>query len=195
MKKQLMIIFAVLLLCAVGRTVKAEEMLGSISVEMTFEGNVVSGGSLTILNTNKINTDSLEIEKLLSAAKEQGIEGQTQTVAADGMVIFDNLPEGTYLIYQRTSASGYSKIAPFLITLPAKIGNEIYYHVDASPKVELDKLPQPDSPEKPSVPKGDKLPQTGQLNWPIPVLSVTGLLLFAIGWYLCFIEKGEYHER
>lgn len=29
-----------------------------------------------------------------------------------------------------------------------------------------------------------KLPQTGSLNWPIPVLTILGLLLLAAGWYL-----------
>lgn len=28
------------------------------------------------------------------------------------------------------------------------------------------------------------LPQTGQLNWPVPVLTVAGLLLILVGWYL-----------
>ena len=28
------------------------------------------------------------------------------------------------------------------------------------------------------------LPQTGQLNWPVPVLAVSGVLLFAAGWVL-----------
>ena len=35
----------------------------------------------------------------------------------------------------------------------------------------------------------NELPQTGQLNWPIPVLSLTGLLLFSIGWILKKEEK------
>lgn len=30
---------------------------------------------------------------------------------------------------------------------------------------------------------GGKLPNTGQLNWPIPVLAVLGMLLFGFGWY------------
>ncbi|MCD7821787.1 MAG: hypothetical protein LUG64_06230, partial [Clostridiales bacterium] len=29
-----------------------------------------------------------------------------------------------------------------------------------------------------------KLPQTGQLNWPVPVLAVSGVVLFALGWGL-----------
>lgn len=40
-----------------------------------------------------------------------------------------------------------------------------------------------------------KLPQTGQLNWPVPVMIVTGLTLFAIGWMLCFGRKKENYEK
>jgi len=34
-----------------------------------------------------------------------------------------------------------------------------------------------------------KLPQTGQLTWPIPVLTVAGMVLFALGWWLCFDNR------
>lgn len=34
------------------------------------------------------------------------------------------------------------------------------------------------------APKDPTLPQTGTLNWPIPVLTVLGLLLVCLGWYL-----------
>lgn len=34
-----------------------------------------------------------------------------------------------------------------------------------------------------------KLVQTGQLNWPIPVLAVCGLALFATGWGLVFLKR------
>ena len=36
-----------------------------------------------------------------------------------------------------------------------------------------------------------KLVQTGQLNWPIPVLAVCGLALFAIGWALVFTKRNR----
>ena len=32
--------------------------------------------------------------------------------------------------------------------------------------------------------EGPKLIQTGQLNWPVPVLACSGVLLFAAGWVL-----------
>lgn len=35
----------------------------------------------------------------------------------------------------------------------------------------------------------DTLPQTGTLNWPIPVLAVSGLLLAGLGWYLLNRKK------
>lgn len=45
----------------------------------------------------------------------------------------------------------------------------------------------PDSPVLPGHPDNPAmsgLPQTGQLNWPVPVLAVSGVVLFAFGWAL-----------
>lgn len=45
----------------------------------------------------------------------------------------------------------------------------------------------PDNPALAGRPDGavmNGLPQTGQLNWPVPVLAVSGMLLFAAGWVL-----------
>lgn len=39
------------------------------------------------------------------------------------------------------------------------------------------------------------LPQTGQLNWPIPLLAVSGLTMFVIGWILRFGKKKEKDEN
>lgn len=43
----------------------------------------------------------------------------------------------------------------------------------------------PDNPVLPGHPNNpvmNGLPQTGQLNWPIPVMAISGMLLFAFGW-------------
>ena len=40
----------------------------------------------------------------------------------------------------------------------------------------------PDNPALPGHPDHPVLPQTGQLNWPIPVMAISGMLLFAFGW-------------
>ena len=39
----------------------------------------------------------------------------------------------------------------------------------------------------------DKLVQTGQLNWPVPVLACAGLALFVTGWFLVFSKKENDH--
>ena len=42
----------------------------------------------------------------------------------------------------------------------------------------------PGHPGHPDNPVMSSLPQTGQLNWPVPVLAVSGVVLFAFGWAL-----------
>jgi hypothetical protein len=42
--------------------------------------------------------------------------------------------------------------------------------------------PEPGTPPPDGGTTGPTLPQTGQLWWPVPVLSAAGLLLFGLGW-------------
>ena len=49
---------------------------------------------------------------------------------------------------------------------------------------EPDKPTQPGIPDEPGRPDGNALPQSGQLNWPIPFMACSGVLLFAVGWVL-----------
>jgi len=142
-------------------------------------------------------------EELAVYAKESEIEGST---------CFTGLEEGLYLIVQMEAVEGYQTMKPFLVTMPTVIDGECIYDIEASPKVEPGNPDGPGNPEGPGNPdepgnpdgpdssgdegdvsenKGDKLPQTGQLNWPIPVLVITGLLLFASGWYICFAKKDD----
>lgn len=43
---------------------------------------------------------------------------------------------------------------------------------------------RPDSPETPTTPDNPKLIQTGQLNWPVPILAGAGMVLVVLGWLL-----------
>lgn len=56
------------------------------------------------------------------------------------------------------------------------------------------KIPET-TPRVPEDKSDPPLIQTGQLNWPIPILAGAGIILFAFGWYLTFLRKGKDHEK
>ena len=117
-----------------------------------------------------------------------GIAGLTKEIGNNGEASFTNLELGLYLVVQNKAADGYSKADAFLVSIPMSENGTYIYTVDASPKVELEKAPVPTTPSKPSEPT---LPQTGQLNWPIPILVILGLCLFTVGWMLRFGKKRD----
>ena len=122
---------------------------------------------------------ALPAEDLAKWAREHSAEGKTVSIDAQGSAVFSELKLGLYLIVQTTPASGRAVVKPFLVSVPARDGDRILYDVDASPKVSAPGAPTVTPTPAPS---GEKLPQTGQLWWPVPVLAVLGLLCIAVGW-------------
>ncbi len=128
-----------------------------------------------------------QLAKYLPAAPAVAAQ---QNVTEEGYADFTKLPQGLYLVVQTQASHGYEAIKPFLVSIPLPDGDSWIYDVDATPKVGAtipDTPDTPDTPDKPDVPDTpDKpvLPQTGQLNWPVPVLACCGVLLFAVGWVL-----------
>jgi hypothetical protein len=79
---------------------------------------------------------------------------------------------------------------PFLVTLPYNNNGEYLYHVTADAKTQLlDSSSVSDGQSSP--PTGDKLPQTGQLYWPIPLLVAAGLAFIVLGWVLGQTDKAS----
>lgn len=131
-------------------------------------------------------------------AAENKISGEVKAADSNGNTVFSNLPLGLYLVMQDEPADGYESIRPFLISVPMKDGDSLIYDVDASPKgVTADKKtetpggntpgnePGGNTPGKRPGGKtvtGSKLPQTGQLWWPVLILAVFGVTFFRIGW-------------
>ena len=137
-------------------------------------------------------------EVLAERVAEQKVNGVTVNVQADGTVLLENLEFGLYLVMQGRTAAGYEAINPFLIGVPNLEEGVYTYQVDASPKVSPEPLPtEPPAPTEPppTRPTEPNLPQTGQNNWPIPVMAAASLLLFAMGWSLCFRDRKERHEN
>ncbi len=203
----LAVLFLWLAVCpAAAQDVSQPDIPGSIQMTVRYDGKAVSGGSMTCIKVGEIyesdgdyafrrvldgkeltDIQSAECAKDLAAfAKDNSLSGLTLTIGTDGKVTFENLKSGLYLLVQDTPAAGYSKLQPFLVSIPYRDNGTYVYEVDAQVKGELERIPQTQPPTAPTTPTGPQLPQTGQLNWPIPVLVVLGLGLFAAGWAMRF---------
>ena len=99
-----------------------------------------------------------------------------------GTVKFTNLEVGLYLVMQakRGTDDNQYVIAPFLISIPNKNPDGTWlYDVNAQSKpIGIAWIP-PESPDEPSKPK--KLPQTGQLWWPVMALGAAGAAFIIAG--------------
>lgn len=198
---------------------------GSILVTMTYDGKTVPGGTLTLYPVGAIKEDDGNYsfaltgdfvgsgadlsdcssdrlaKELANYAGTKKLPGTMGTIGKDGVVSFSNLTLGLYLLVQEDAADGYNKVDPFLVSVPMNENGAYIYEVNASPKVEVTKdtrvspTPTTSAPKTPEVSKDAILPQTGQLNWPIPVLVILGLGLFSIGWLLRFGRRGDCHEK
>ena len=107
-------------------------------------------------------------------------------------MVFDSLAPGLYVISQPKAADGYEPVAPFLVTVPFKgEDGKLQYDVDARPKVEKARksTPTPTPPVTKTPPP--KLPQTGQLWWPVPLLVIAGLLFILAGWRRKRADSGK----
>lgn len=142
------------------------------------------------------NLEDSELAGKLESRLPDTEKGITKALDTKGSVVYTDLSAGLYLLVQTKTSAGYEKIESFLVSVPLNMDGEWVYDVDASPKVGNVTASKPDTPTS-DTPKtsakslqvGNRLPQTGQLDWPIPVLSIVGLLLFSAGWMLRRSEK------
>lgn len=186
--KRVLSLLAALLLLALPR-IHASAQTGSISVQMTYGGQPLPGGSITCYQLAALGSDwryepvpafsdcgielysplsPADAERLAKYAEENNLSGQPRELGNNGFAAFSPLTPGLYLLVQREAGSGYLPVRPFFVSMPQQMDGELCFHVDASPKC----APEPDGP---------KIPQTGQLRWPVPVMTGLGLLLLAAG--------------
>ena len=138
--------------------------------------------------------DGVQAEKLLDASKRVLPEYRTSFIA-DGSASFADLDAGLYLVWQadKDASDGYTAIHPFLISVPG-LQNGVYsMDVEADPKVPFET--EPTEPPPPPPPPPPHLPQTGQLNWPVPVMAIAGAVLSVLGWCLCLRGKKLENEE
>lgn len=128
---------------------------------------------------------------------------QVVTTNAAGKVVAKDLEVGAYLVVQEKNPEGFVRLTPFVFTIPAyEEGEDVpegygeyQYDVLATPKILPVGEVQGDEGEEGDDPndnrhtstlgdEGDtyeRLPQTGQLWWPVPVLLVLGIGMIAFG--------------
>ncbi len=200
------ILCSVLCLCAFANTIHLDKK-GSVSINMMSEGDAIGGGEITLYRvgdlsltdgeysfilTDEFKNPNIMLEDInskdtakdfLTFAIDNKIKGITSTIDGDGKADFDELSLGLYLLTQSKAADGYEEFEPFLITVPLNNNGEYVYDVDASPKIDIER----EESEPESAPPD--IPQTGMLKWPIPVLAICGIIIFSIGWSLCFLRK------
>lgn len=115
----------------------------------------------------------------------------------NGMVVFEKMPLGMYLICVENDKTRELIYSPLLIKVPSY--DEIsgwQYSLEAEPKASRQKK-QSETTRKSStirvVTSGDssKLPKTGILQWPIPILAFVGMCCFGCGWAIRRVKKDE----
>lgn len=216
------LLLAVLLLAALPLPVFARETVDlsrtdcSITMEIKYGGKYLKGGSfsctkvadvicdngsdffLTYLEGKEYRESLPNTADVETRVKNNPAFFSTRTKTAQnttGIVTFRNLTPGLYLIRQTASISGYTNLSPFLVTVPYKVNGTYIYEVNAAVKTELEQEPTTPPPTTPSTPNKPKLPQTGQLNWPVPLMAASGLTLFVTGWFLVFRKKRDPYEN
>lgn len=105
---------------------------------------------------------------------------------SSGVVNITDIPLGLYLVTEPVTPSDHKAISPFLITIPQVDADGKYvYQVDAAPKTDTSDPTKPSTSPTSTTTSGGgggKLPQTGQLWWPVYLMTALGLSLTLYGW-------------
>lgn len=221
MRKITVLLLALLLVASLCFTVSAHDVPVerddcTIEIRIRYNGENVDGGTLTVIKVgyvdgedgnyffSRVGDDAL-LEDVASAdavaalekyyADNKGsISFETQTAdAKEGICQFSGLSTGLYLVIQQTPAPGFSALNASLVSVPQLVDGVYEYNISVAIKSELKREdPTDPTPTAPTVPD---LPQTGQLNWPIVVMAVVGMLMFLLGWVTYSKTAKKIHEE
>lgn len=221
MRKITVLLLALLLVASLCFTVSAHDVPVerddcTIEIRIRYNGENVDSGTLTVIKVgyvdeedgnyffSRVGDDAL-LEDVASAdavaalekyyADNKGsISFETQTAdAKEGICQFSGLSTGLYLVIQQTPAPGFSALNASLVSVPQLVDGVYEYNISVAIKSELKREdPTDPTPTAPTVPD---LPQTGQLNWPIVVMAVVGMLMFLLGWVTYSKTAKKIHEE
>lgn len=219
-KRLISIVLGLLLLCCLPLAASAETLVdldkeGSITVKAVYKKIPLEGMKLNCIQVGELVPygDSYYFEslyhdakytsenihnteyptKMLELVKKSDAVGYTKSADKKGYIKFSKLKPGLYLVYQTEIFKKDGKkfeIKEFFVTIPY----DGKYDVDATGKPGLDLYPK-DPPKPGGGNHITRLPQTGQLSWPVPVMAVAGMTFFVLGWWLCFGGRKDSHEK
>ena len=174
------------------------------------EEEAIDLNGMNAAETEKATADLAKKIRKLSEEDRMARSAGVAETDEEGKAVFSDLPVGVYLALKTGGSSRY-KVATVLLFLPYTNEEGTAWETDvvADPKIsyrggsggggddpvppeEIPEDPVPMDPADPPEPDPEvevedpdvplaKLPQTGLLQWPIPVMTVTGLLLIAVG--------------
>lgn len=221
MRKITVLLLALLLVASLCFTVSAHDVPVerddcTIEIRIRYNGENVDGGTLTVIKVGYVDeedgnyffsrvgddalledvasADAVAALKKYYADNKGSISFETQTAdAKEGICQFSGLSTGLYLVIQQTPAPGFSALNASLVSVPQLVDGVYEYNISVAIKSELKREdPTDPTPTAPTVPD---LPQTGQLNWPIVVMAVVGMLMFLLGWVTYSKTAKKIHEE
>lgn len=134
--------------------------------------------------------EDLSAARLLVYAESKGLPAAKLQIGEDGRGTMELDSPGVYLVSQIEAFPGYSCMMPALICVPLLVDQSWIPAVEALPKLEP-LIEESTEPTETTPHKPPPLPKTGQLNWPVPVLLLTGSVLILLG--VC-LRKDNRHE-
>ena len=193
---------------------------GSIVLSCKYAGKPVSGGNLLLYGVADVEMDAngnysfrlldrfggdrlLQADlddsslpgRLVGSGELGSLPYRSTVFDTNGEARFEGVKPGLYLLMQTVPAKGYQKMGTILVSVPMydPATDGYSYDVDASvkPAVEREVKPTP----TPTPPPGERIPQTGQMNWPVPALAVMGLVSILIGVLLLRADKAGARGR
>lgn len=143
---------------------------------------------------NMSELSSVDAKALASYAQKNEIAGHGKSADGNGVVRYTELSFGVYLFVQTGNTMAYELAEPFVVNVPmtSADGASLIYDINATPKAEAQPAPPTPAPTPTPKPNDPKLPQTGQLNWPVPVLLGLGVAAVAVGFAV--YKKGGEHD-
>ncbi len=145
--------------------------------------SVISDLDFSSLDKTCTSENSKVIENYIKKNKISA--DKTLKTDDNGKAFFENLDLGIYLVVV-SNTEEYS-VDTFLIEVPLSENGVFTNEVSATPKIGSLTVPQkPNNPDNNNDSNnsnnGGKIPQTGQLKWPVPVMLISGITLIVLGY-------------